>query len=249
MLWYGKNFEFKASKIPYKFYVYALFINDGENPIYIGKGSGSRARGHLTNPANKALSKVLKKHNEYYIGILNGTSNESVAYHLESVYIQKYKKKIDGGLLLNFTDGGKDFSSHTKNERFKKQKSKEYSEKFGKSIFIDGFIFPSKRVAERATKIGRGNFNYLLKIGRAFLIDDHCLENHKKYEIYLKNETIKYLEIKNRDAKIKTQKPICFKNKVYPSVKDAANEVGRTSGLIVWYLKNNKHQDCYYLEL
>lgn len=248
MLWFGSNKDFTVNTVPYKYYVYALFLKEGELPIYIGKGSGKRARGHSSNPANKAIGKVLAKHKEYFIGILNGSSDESVVYQLENSYIKKYGKKVDGGCLLNFADGGEDFSSHTKNEEFRKNKSREYSEKFGQPVFIDGFIFPSKRVAERATGVSRGCFSYLYKLGRGFDITEDYSENYAKYLKYMENEYHKYDTVKKRIRAKKISKPVVFKDKAYPSVTDAANEVGKTAGLIVWYMKNPNHPDCYYLE-
>lgn len=249
MLWFGEVAQFSARNIPYKYYVYALFLKEGELPIYIGKGSGNRAKGHSSNPANKAIGKVLNKNKDYFVGILSGSSDEAVVYQLENCYIKKYGKKVDGGCLLNFADGGEDFSSHTKNEEFRKKKSKDYSEKFGKSIFIDGFIFPSKRVASRATGIARQCFDYLYRVGRAFDIVENCTAPHDKYLEYVKEEAEKYQNVKSRKRYVKNSKPVVFKNKLYPSVTDAANECSKTPGLIVWYMKNKNHADCYYAEV
>lgn len=248
MLWFGSSKDFTPNSIPYKYYVYALFLKEGELPIYVGKGSGYRAKGHSTNPANKAIGKVLAKNKEYFVGVLSGSSDESVIYQLENFYIKKYGKKVDGGCLLNFADGGEDSSSHTKDAEFRKKKSKDYSEKFGKPVFIDGFIFPSKRVAERATGIGRGCFSYLYRVGRAFDITGDCTEKHNKYLQYLTEQSNKYESVKRRSRCAKISKPVVFKDKLYASVTDAANEVGKTAGLIVWYMKNENHPDCYYVE-
>lgn len=248
MLWFGSSKDFTASSVPYKYYVYALFLKEGELPIYIGKGSGHRAKGHSSNPANKAIGKVLSKNKDYFIGILNGSSDESVVYQLENSYIKKYGKKVDGGCLLNFADGGEDFSSHTKNEEFRKKKSKDYSMKFGKPVFVDGFIFPSKRVAERATGIGRGCFDYLYRLGRAFDIKEDYADKYESYLKYIKDESDKYLSIKTRNRYQKNSKPVVFKGTLYTSVTDAANESCVTPGLIVWYMKNKNHPDCYYVE-
>jgi hypothetical protein len=247
MLWFGSSKDFTASSVPYKYYVYALFLKEGELPIYIGKGSGHRAKGHSSNPANKAIGKVLSKNKDYFIGILNGSSDESVVYQLENSYIKKYGKKVDGGCLLNFADGGEDFSSHTKNKEFRKKKSKDYSMKFGKPVFVDGFIFPSKRVAERATNVARGCLPYLYRLGRAFdIVEDYEEDKHNIYLNYMKTELEKYTKFRDRQKQPDISKPVVFKGKLYPSVCDAANECSKTPGLIVWYMKNKNHPDCYY---
>ena len=73
------------------FYVYQ-YIDDFGNPYYIGKGSGRRM--HVEHTHTK-LPDINKR-----IIIRAGLTNEQ-AKELEKQLIQKYGRKIDGGILDN----------------------------------------------------------------------------------------------------------------------------------------------------
>ena len=79
-------------------YVYAYVRKSNNIPYYIGKGRGYRAFvKHIGISVPKDRSKIL---------FLEKNLTEIGALALERRYIRWYGKKIDGGYLLNKTDGG-----------------------------------------------------------------------------------------------------------------------------------------------
>ena len=251
MLWKGLSKDFKPSVIKGKYYIYALMLDEYSIPIYIGKGSGSRAKGHLWSgsAASKALGNVLKKNPIYWICILTASDNEEVIYQLEESYVNKFGKKIDGGYLLNFSDGGKNFSSHSKTEDFRNKKSKDYTEKYGKAFFINGFIFPSKRGAAKALSTDRNHINYLIKINCAFEIAEDWKEKESLYLSYLETEMAAYQTFLARKKRNNgRQRKVVVGNKIYNSLTEAAIENGVTHRAIGLRIKHGNLKETYYLE-
>lgn len=250
MLWFGKVKDFKAKVIPHKFYVYSLHLEDQPTPIYIGKGSGRRASGHLLcGGASKALVKILKKNPNYYVGILNSSDDESVIYQLEKFYVQKFGKKIEGGLLINFSDGGIDSSSYTKTKEFREFKSKDYSDKYGKPYFVQGFIFPSKRVAASKLNTDRNHIDCLTKIGCAFEILEDWVEKDLAYTAYLDKKNKDYQKYKNRSKPTSGGcRKVVVDHIIYNSLSEAAFENGISPRAIGRRIERGNQKNTYYLE-
>lgn len=90
-----------------RFYVYVLFRPDGQ-PCYVGKGKGNRWTNHERyGSSNLNLQRIIKNAG----GILpkakiKENMLEKDAFELEISLIRSIGRKIHGGLLVNFTDGG-----------------------------------------------------------------------------------------------------------------------------------------------
>jgi hypothetical protein len=91
-----------------RFYVYAHMTSDSDNAndvFYIGKGTGDRYkrknnRGPYWNNFVKSIN------NKYYTRILEDNLTTEMAIFKEMIWIDVLGKKIDGGLLVNLTNGG-----------------------------------------------------------------------------------------------------------------------------------------------
>lgn len=82
------------------FYVY-MFLDEHDNPYYVGKGCRYRVnhddKRKKEIPTPKDKSKIVKVKEEL---------SEAAAFALEVELIAKYKRKCDGGILLNKCLGG-----------------------------------------------------------------------------------------------------------------------------------------------
>jgi hypothetical protein len=82
------------------FYVYA-YLREDVSPYYIGKGTGRRAY-----QKNKKTHKFVNIPEKDRIVILLNNLTEELALEKEKELILKYGRKIDGGILVNVTEGG-----------------------------------------------------------------------------------------------------------------------------------------------
>lgn len=181
MLWFGEKSLFKKSILKgHKHYVYALFVGEGLSPFYVGKGSGNRCRYHTSNPGNEAVGRVIKKLETYYIGILVTGNNEEAILRLEESFIGKFKSILNGGTLFNFSKGGRNTASGYFSEEVNRvHHSLVISRQRGKAIYVDGFIFPSKRIWSRVRNKDRNSLDGLFKRNLAFYVDE---ENYRETE-------------------------------------------------------------------
>ncbi len=106
-----------------KYYVYALCWPDRidpkglltNEPFYVGKGSGKRARAHLTNELrgenvfkDRTIDKIRRNGLEPIICYFNERMIESDAYDLEEENIKLYGRKCNkSGSLTNIVESGR----------------------------------------------------------------------------------------------------------------------------------------------
>jgi len=82
------------------FYVY-MYVRDDGTPWYIGKGSKYRRRHY-----NHHLPKEFQRPADEFIITVKENMTEAAAFALEIELIAKYKRKCDGGILVNKCLGG-----------------------------------------------------------------------------------------------------------------------------------------------
>lgn len=99
-----------------KYYVYVYKDPKSLQPFYIGKGTGSRYKQHLTDKfhycpnkrLNRKINKLRKKNLEPVIDFYQTDLDEETAYQLETKLIQEYGRRgyeKDGILLNHLIDG------------------------------------------------------------------------------------------------------------------------------------------------
>ena len=107
--------------------VYAHKNKQTKEIFYIGIGvNESRAYRFSGNSRNQYWRNYVKKHGEPIIEILHHVETREEAAALELMYIEKYKRRIDGGTLVNITIGGDGGALGVK-------RSKETKDKIGKA--------------------------------------------------------------------------------------------------------------------
>lgn len=122
------------------YYVYALIDPRTRLPFYIGKGKGERWKHHLSQSKRRndnwfkmCVIEDIRKHNlEPSVEFLaTSILDEQLAYDIEAAYIKQFKKRSDGGLLVNICDDnrppnhkGKTYEEIYGPEEGKRQKAK-----------------------------------------------------------------------------------------------------------------------------
>jgi len=107
-----------------KFYTYIYYDPSRNNePIYVGKGHGTRAWQHLTrrkrHPFIQRLQFMKRNNIKPVIGLYSGL-DEEFSFLIEVELIAKFGRKDTGlGTLLNLTDGGEGNSNPSIQTRIK----------------------------------------------------------------------------------------------------------------------------------
>jgi hypothetical protein len=137
------------------FYVYAYLREDG-SPYYIGKGTGRRAY-----QKNKKTHKFVNIPEKDRIVILLNNLTEELALEKEKELILKYGRKIDGGILVNVTEGGERGFACMKGKKHTEESKKKMSEAHkGRSVWNKGLVGAqthSEETRQKLSEIGKGN--------------------------------------------------------------------------------------------
>lgn len=98
------------------YYVYQ-YVRDNQTPYYIGKGSKRRA----WETHRRANGSDLRPRDRSKIQIIKNNLTEHQAWELEISLISKYKRIIDGGILVNSNLGGEGGRTVTSESRMGKK--------------------------------------------------------------------------------------------------------------------------------
>lgn len=99
------------------YYVYAYLRKENNLPYYIGKGKGNRMfqKHHNKIPVPKDKTKIIK---------LIDNISEDCAYTIEFFLIFILGKKMNGGILYNVSDGGRESIGFKNSKESRKKMSK-----------------------------------------------------------------------------------------------------------------------------
>ena len=242
-----------------KYYIYGLYDKD-ENCFYIGKGTGKRLYDHRKNfkkekASNHFLYCKLKsfktKKKNFFERIIVDNLNEEDALLLEKEYIKKYKRKIDGGILCNFLEGGNQPPSIKKIkemygeikykkqiEKFKKSLNKKYYEKNLKYVpIIKKYLENRELIKDIAKKLNihRDTISRWIKIynlkydnSKKKILERERLKSFRESNSKKIQKTSKiYLILTPSGEKIKTEKLVVFckeRNVDYRSLRNTFNK-------------------------
>lgn len=252
MIWFGEKSLFKKSLLRHKHYVYALFKEEGLPPFYIGKGSGNRCRYHTSNPGNRAVGRLVNTLETYYVGILASSENEYAVLKLEEAFILKFKSILYGGTLLNFSSGGR----NTASGYFSEQVNRDYhslviSKQRGRAIYVDGFIFPSKRLWATVRNRDRNSLDSLFKRNLAFYVDErNYLETDKLYNKAYKDglQRRKPLREDYKPTKNSKSRAVSGHGLTFVSICAAAEYFDVTPGAIQKRCLSKHQPDFFFIE-
>lgn len=170
------------------YYVY-LYLRENKTPYYVGKGTGRRCyKKHIRGGGNFTPSKDRIKIVKYF-----DTEKESYLY--EKFLISFYKRKSEGGILINLKDGGEFGGKFLTEERKKlcKEKNREYHRRYYSNNPDKQKQYRDKRKEERK------------KAEKEWY--------KKNKEIYLKNRRDNYDKEKKREYYLKNKEEINRKNR------------------------------------
>jgi hypothetical protein len=137
------------------FYVYA-YLREDNTPFYIGKGTGRRAY-----QKNKKTHKFVNIPDKEKIVILLDNLTEECALEKEKELIMKYGRKIDGGILVNVTEGGEKGFACMKGKKHTEESKKKMSESHkGKTAWnkgLKGVQSHNQDTRQKLSEMGKGN--------------------------------------------------------------------------------------------
>lgn len=171
------------------YYVY-LYLREDRTPYYVGKGIGRRCYNkHIRNGRNFTPPKDR-------ITIVKEFENEEESYEYEKWIISLYRRKSDGGILINLQDGGVDGNIIPKDLAERKKHIQEWNINYHRQYYKNN---PNKQKEYREKRKEQRKETY-----------EKWYEKNK--EDYLKKRKEKYDKEKKREYYLKNKEEIDRKN-------------------------------------
>lgn len=228
------------------YYVYGLFDNDG-NCFYIGKGRYRRMYNHRKKfKANKTENYILycklkslqNKNQNFEERIIIDKLSEEDALKQEKILIEKYGKKINGGVLCNLLDGGTQppSSKDIKNiygENFYNEYKNKQKESFKKTYYNKGLVF----VPLIKELLGKGEL--IKDISKIINVDRNTISKWiKRYNLVYNDSKKRRLEIERLNSfKEINSKKIQKTSKIYTLITPEGNKI--VTNKLVNFCKDN----------
>lgn len=209
------------------------FVYRHINPVtfdtfYVGIGCSRKlSRAYSHNNRNKFWHNYVNKHGVLVDVIATGLTKDQAA-KFEIELISFYGKRVNGGQLVNISDGGE-------NSLFGIPRTKEHNKKIGQSQ-IGKIVSVETRAKQSAAKIGRNlTRETISKIVNANRGKKRSIEAIARYKISnsrkRKPQTVAHIEARRSSGAFKgVEKPVfCINNNItYSSTKQAALSLGIT---------------------
>ena len=180
------------------FYVY-LYLREDKTPYYVGKGRNRRAyNNHKHTPVPPRDRIILLKEN---------LTNEE-AMKLEKTLISFYRRKCEGGLLINLTEGGEGLEGHKHTEETKRKISEK---KKGCRAYFVAHTEESKEKLRQA-QLGR----------KASPETRKKLSEQRKGRVPWNKGKKWVMGCNSREAVVRNSTPVICDGVFYETVRDAA---------------------------
>lgn len=213
------------------FYVYAHLNPISLKPFYIGKGKDGRMFNETDR--NRFWRNTVNKYGFIPIKLVDGLT-ERAALEIEKIYIQKYKLRSEGGLLVNLTQGGaggNTIGDHNRQAFLKKcseQKLGSKNPNYGKPTWLKG-----RNVSEQQKETLRQ-----LRLGKK-------LDPEVKIKVLAGLKKAAEASLKSRTHKVQC----LITGKVWDNRQECVKEIGITIDCFKSWIYKNKPMRGYHLQL
>ena len=179
-----------SPKLRVKMYYVYLYLRENRTPYYVGKGIGRRCYnqhirggGNFTPPKDRII-------------IVKQFEDEEESYYFEKLLVSLYGRKIDGGILINIKEGGKDGviipTDLKERKQYIQQRDRNYHRQYYKNNPDKQKQYREKRKEQRKETSNKWY--------------------EKNKEDYLKRRKEKYNKEKKREYYLKNKEEINRKN-------------------------------------
>jgi hypothetical protein len=138
------------------YYVYA-YLRDNMSPYYVGKGTGNRA--YQKNKKTHKFVNIPKDKTKIVYLVENLTEEDALIKEKE--IIKKYGRKIDGGILVNISEGGeKGYAAMKGKNHTEESKNKMSNSHKGRNAWNKGKTgvqIHSDETKQKISTISKGN--------------------------------------------------------------------------------------------